>query len=132
MTSPSQVLFLQRKAEPEGRITRSPLDDDATPSRDSLRAVISKPTADPLILLMSADNDFLTPKLRFGKKTYPVPRAQDPVPTMFVEVSRLTRRFVPMELSWSLDLSGQLLGPLAGVVLDAQAKRRLFFVSFSG
>jgi hypothetical protein len=26
-----------------------------------------------------------------------------------------------MELSWSLDLSGQLLGPLAGVVLDARA-----------
>jgi hypothetical protein len=110
MTSPSQVLFLQRKAEPEDRIIRSPLDDDATPSRDFLRAVISKPTADSLILLMSADDDFLTPKLRFGKKTHPFPRAQDPVPTMIVEVSRLTRRFVPMELSWSLDLSGQLLG----------------------
>jgi hypothetical protein len=47
------------------------------PNRDSLRAVISKPTADPLILLMSADNDFLTPELRFSKKTYPFPRAQD-------------------------------------------------------
>jgi hypothetical protein len=70
---------------------------------------------------MSADNDFLTPKLRFDKKTYPFPRAQDPVPTKIVEVLLLTRRFVPMELSWSLDLSGQLLGPLAGVVLDARA-----------
>jgi hypothetical protein len=34
MTSPSQVLFLQRKTEPEDQIIRSPQDDDATPSRD--------------------------------------------------------------------------------------------------
>jgi hypothetical protein len=40
--------------------------------------VISKPTADPLLLLMSADNDFLTPKLRFGKKTYPFARLPRP------------------------------------------------------
>src|SRR6266436_239589 len=66
-----EVLFLQRQAEPEDRIIRSSLDDDATPSRDSLRAVISKPAADALILLMSADTAFLTPKPRFGKKTYP-------------------------------------------------------------
>ncbi len=122
-----EVLFLQRKAEPEDRIIRSSLDDDATPSRDSLRAVISKPAADALILLMSADNDFLTPKLRFGKKTYPFPRAQGPVPTMIVEVSRSTRRFVLMELSWSLDLSGQLLGPPARVVLDAHAYQLVSF-----
>ena len=76
---------------------------------------------------MSADHDFLTPKLRFGKKTYPFPRAQDPVPTMIVEVERLTRRFVPMELSWSLDLSGQVLGPLAGVVLDAHPHQLVSF-----
>jgi hypothetical protein len=61
MTSPSQILFHHRKAEPEDRIIRNPLDDDATPQPDSLRAVTSKPTADPLILPMSADNDFPHP-----------------------------------------------------------------------
>ena len=69
MISPAKFCPSQRKAEPEDGIIRSSLDDDATPSRDSLRAVISKLTADSSFLLRSADNDFLTPTLGFGKKT---------------------------------------------------------------
>jgi hypothetical protein len=68
MTSPSQVLFLQRKAEPEDRIIRSPLDDDANPSRDSLRAVIAKPTADPLLVLMSRTMTFSRPNCDSAKR----------------------------------------------------------------
>ena len=35
---------------------------------------------------MAADNDFLTPNLRFGEETYPFPRAKDRVPTIIVEI----------------------------------------------
>ena len=49
-------------------------------------ALISSPTANPLVLLMGADNDFLTPNLRFGEETYPLPRAKDRVPTIIVQI----------------------------------------------
>ncbi len=49
-------------------------------------ALISSPPANPLVLLMAADNDFLTPNLRFGEETYPFPRAKDRVPTIIVEI----------------------------------------------
>ena len=76
-----------------------------------------KPTADPL---MSADKGSLTPKLRFGKRTYPFGSAQDPARMMIVEL------FVSM----TLDLSAQLLGTLAGVVLDAHAHHLAEWMEF--
>ena len=63
------------KAEPEDRIIRSPLDDDAPTSRDSLRARHLETDCRSAHSADVPDDDFLTAKLRFGKKTYPFPFA---------------------------------------------------------
>ena len=49
-------------------------------------ALISSRTANPLVLYMAADNDFLVPELQFGGKSYSFPRAQDRVPTTIFEI----------------------------------------------
>ncbi|MGA7901854.1 MAG: hypothetical protein WCA06_04380 [Terrimicrobiaceae bacterium] len=74
MTSPSKVLLLQHKAEPEDRIIHATGRWTHLPAAILCARVISRLTADPLILPDAPDDDFLTLKLRFGKNTYSFPR----------------------------------------------------------
>lgn len=61
-------------------------DPSRLPAKWEGLALISSRTANPLALYMAADNDFLTPELQFGEKTYSFPRAQDRVPTTIFEI----------------------------------------------
>jgi hypothetical protein len=61
-------------------------DPSRLPAKWEGLALISSRTANPLVLYMAADNDFLTPELHFGKKTYSFPGAQDRVPTTIFEI----------------------------------------------
>jgi len=49
-------------------------------------AVIPPSDDKKLTLLMTADNDFLTPLIHEDGKTYPFPRTEDPVPTQFYKI----------------------------------------------
>ncbi|HEU4679066.1 MAG TPA: esterase-like activity of phytase family protein, partial [Terrimicrobiaceae bacterium] len=61
-------------------------DPSRLPAKWEGLALISSRTANPLVLYMAADNDFLTPELHFGGKSYSFPRAQDRVPTTIFEI----------------------------------------------